>query len=142
MKYGEGLTEERKKEMLINLWVRDKRSGKIHQVGTDVHDSVVGMHKGTPVYYNLQNGDGTPIDGYDESAFGYEWVEPQNLDDYVSVTPDELRSNRERIHNDLTLLLCKDKKKREENVERVVKAMFEKTTPDLKEEIRKILDGD
>ncbi len=123
--------------MLINLWVRDKRSGDVHQVGTDVHDSIVFLG-GEPRYYNMQNGDGTGKG----NEYGYEWVEPQDIDDYVVVTPDELWINRNLLHNDLMLLLCKDKKKREENVERVVKAMLEKTTPDLKEEIRKILDGD
>ena len=90
--------------MLINLWVKDKRDGHIHQVGTDVHDSVNSIG-GFPHYYNLQNGDGTPIPGFDESKFGYEWVEPADLDDYVSVTPDELYLNREIIHRDLDKIL-------------------------------------
>ena len=90
--------------MLINLWVKDRRDGHIHQVGTNVHDSVNSIG-GVPHYYNLQNGDGTPIPGEDESKFGYEWVEPPDLDDYVSVTPDELFLNREIIHRDLDKIL-------------------------------------
>jgi hypothetical protein len=87
--------------VLINLWVRDKRNGHIHQVGSDVHDSIIGMVNGTPTYYNLQNGDGTG----EGDAYGYEWVEPPELDDYVSVTPDELHLNRELIHKDLMKVL-------------------------------------
>ena len=51
--------------MLINLWVRDKSNGHIHQLGTDVHDSIEHLD-GAVHYYNLQNGCGT----LDE----YEWV--------------------------------------------------------------------
>ena len=82
--------------MLINLWVRDKRDGHIHQVGTDCHDSVVFLD-GEPTYYNLQNGDGTLGE--------YEWVEPPDIDDYISVTPDELFLNRELIHKDVVEML-------------------------------------
>ena len=82
--------------MLMNIWVRDKSSGYIHQVGTDVHDSLELMD-GKVEYYNMQNGDGTP--------YGYEFVEAPDLDDYVSVTPDELRLNREMIHEELLKML-------------------------------------
>lgn len=85
--------------MLINLWVRDKTSGNVHQVGTDIHDSVVGMENGTPTYYNLQNGCGTPEE--------YEWVEPPELDDYVAVTQEQLYLNRKMIHEDLMRMLKK-----------------------------------
>lgn len=46
-------------EMLINLWVKDKHTGDIHQVGTDTHDSINFIF-GQPTYYNFQNGSGTP----------------------------------------------------------------------------------
>lgn len=78
--------------MLINLWVKDKRMNTVHQVGTDVHDSIEYLD-GTVVYMNMQNGCGTP----DE----YEFVEPPDPDDYVSVNPEELYLNRELIHKDL-----------------------------------------
>ena len=84
--------------MLINLWVRDKANGQIHQVGTDVHDSIIFLD-GKPCYYNLQNGCGT----LDE----YEWVEAPDLDDYVSVTPEQLYLNRELIHKDIIAMLEK-----------------------------------
>ncbi len=64
--------------MLINLWVRDKSNGQIHQVGTDVHDSIEFIC-GQVHYYNLQNGCGT----LDE----YEWVVTPDIDDYVSLHP-------------------------------------------------------
>ena len=78
--------------MLMNIWVRDKESGVIHQVGTDVHDSLE-LLDGKVEYYNMQNGCGT----LDE----YEFVEAPDLDDYVRVTPDELRLNWEMIHEEL-----------------------------------------
>ena len=83
--------------MLINLWVKDNSNGKIHQVGTDVHDSINFMD-GKVVYYNLQNGSGTLIPN---SPDGYDFVEPPDLDDYVTVTPEELRINRSLLHDDL-----------------------------------------
>lgn len=82
--------------MLINLWVRDKSNGYIHQVGTDVHDSVVYLN-GQVIYYNLQNGCGTPEE--------YEWVDAPDPDGYISVTPDQLFLNREMIHRDLIKIL-------------------------------------
>lgn len=78
--------------MLMNIWVRDKESGVIHQVGTDVHDSLELLDDKVE-YYNLRNGDGTP--------YGYEFVEAPDLDDYVSVTPEQLYLNHELIHEDL-----------------------------------------
>ena len=93
--------------MLINLWVRDKRDGHVHQVGTDVHDSIIFLG-GVPRYYNLQNGDGTSKPGEDSDEYGYEWVEPPDIDDYVSVTPDELLLNRELIHKDVIEMLKRE----------------------------------
>ena len=84
--------------MLINLWVKDKSNGQIHQVGTDVHDSVEYLG-GQVHYYNLQNGCGT----LDE----YEWVEAPDIDDYVSVTPEQLYLNRELVHKDILAMLKK-----------------------------------
>lgn len=78
--------------MLINLWVKDKRDGTIHQVGTDVHDSIDFLC-GEVVYVNMQSSASTLDD--------YEFVEPPDLDDYVSVTPDQLYLNRELVHKDL-----------------------------------------
>ena len=78
--------------MLMNIWVRDKSNGIIHQVGTSVHDSL-DLMDGAVHYYNLQNGDGT--------GGGYEFVEAPDLDDYVSVTPEQLYLNHELIHKDL-----------------------------------------
>lgn len=84
--------------MLINLWVKDKQDGTIHQVGTDVHDSIE-FTDGKVVYYNLQNGCGTWQDG------DYEFVTPPDLDDYVSVTPEQLWLNKKLIHKDLMAIL-------------------------------------
>ena len=82
--------------MLINLWVKDKTNGYIHQVGTDVHDSVEFLD-GQVVYVNMQNSASTLDD--------YEWVEAPNLDNYVSVTPEQLWLNRELVHKDILKML-------------------------------------
>lgn len=91
--------------MLINLWVRNKFNGLVHQVGTDVHDSIIFL-EGQPCYYNMQNCCGT----LDE----YEWVEQPDLDDYVSVTPEQLYLNRELIHKDVIAMLEKESASEEE----------------------------
>ena len=81
--------------MLVNIWVRDNDTGHVHQVGTDPHDSLDSLY-GKVEYYNLQNGDGTPT--------GYSFVPPPDgydMDDYVSVTPEQLLMNRQLIHHDL-----------------------------------------
>lgn len=82
--------------MLINLWVKDKSNGHIHQVGTDTHDSIEFLC-GQVVYYNLQNS-GSTLDIY-------EFVEAPDIDDYVSVTPEQLYLNRELIHKDILKML-------------------------------------
>lgn len=88
--------------MLINLWVKDKTNGRIHQVGTEVHDSLIYID-GEVVYENMQSTAST-IDCY-------EWVEPPDSDDYISVTPDELKVDRELIHKDLLKVLEEKKVK-------------------------------
>lgn len=85
--------------MLINLWVKDKTSGTVHQVGTDKHDSVEYLD-GQVVYTNMQSSASTLDD--------YEWVEPPDLDDYICVTPSQLWVNRELIHRDLIKELLKE----------------------------------
>lgn len=86
--------------MLINLWVKDKKDGNIHQVGTNSHDSIR-YAQGKAIYYNMQNGGSAGFGDDDE----YEFVEPPNLEDYVSVTPDQLYLNRELIHRDVIAML-------------------------------------
>ena len=83
--------------MLINLWVKDNYSGTIHQVGTDKHDSI-DFIDGRVCYVNMQNMSSTLDDD------GYSFVEAPNLDDYVSVTPEQLWLNRKLIHKDLGVI--------------------------------------
>ena len=85
--------------MLINLWVRDKTNGVVHQVGTDVHDSVEYLG-GKVLYVNMQSCASTMDD--------YEWVEPPDPDGYVSVTPEQLMLNRELVHKDVIEMLKKE----------------------------------
>lgn len=84
--------------MLLNLWVKDKLTGTIHQVGTSVHDAIEFLN-GEVTYYNLQNGCGTLSD--------YEWVEPPDPYNYVRVTPEQLWLNRELVHRDVLAMLEK-----------------------------------
>lgn len=93
--------------MLMNIWVKDKSSGNIHQVGTDVHDSLV-LFCNKVEYRNLQNGCGTGIGGE------YVFVDAPDLDDYVLVTPDELYLNRELVHRDILKMLEKKRGKADE----------------------------
>lgn len=85
------------KIVLINLWVKDNYSGTIHQVGTDKHDSIEFID-GQVCYVNMQNMSSTLDDD------GYSFVEAPNLDDYVSVTPEQLLLNRKLIHKDLGVI--------------------------------------
>ena len=85
--------------MMINIWVRDNQTGQVHQVGTDPHDSLDSTD-GKVEYYNLQNGDGTPT--------GYSFVKPPegyDMGNYVTVTPNILRVNREYLHKDVLKML-------------------------------------
>lgn len=82
--------------MLMNLWVKDKSNGQVHQVGTDIYDSIV-LLDGQPHYYNLQNSCGTLSE--------YEWVEAPDMDDFIQVTPYQLWLNRWYTHRDIIAML-------------------------------------
>ena len=83
----------------MDLWIRDKYSGRVHKIGTDVHDCLSVDKSGTVHYRNLQNGDGCIAylstnkeklsdrypdhdwgDRKDEYVYGYEFV--PNEDEY------------------------------------------------------------
>ena len=52
--------------MLTDLYVLDKRTGMIHRIGNDCHDSLTIMD-GEVHYHNMQNGDGgtcSNVEGY------------------------------------------------------------------------------
>lgn len=66
--------EQRTKKILeeypwnLRLYIRDKRSGETHLIGSDVHDRLFVNKCGRVIYENMQNGDGTmigPICGYE-----------------------------------------------------------------------------
>lgn len=80
--------------MLMNIWVRDKSDGRVHQVGTEWHDSLE-LFDGVVHYVNMQSMSGTLGGDYEFLA------EPEDPDDYVSVTPNQLLLNRKLIHRDL-----------------------------------------
>lgn len=79
--------------MLMNIWVKDNRSGNVRQVGTDKHDSLE-LLDGKVEYVNMQSMSGT-LGG------DYSFIEPPAMDDYISITPEQLILNRELIHKDL-----------------------------------------
>lgn len=91
--------------MLINLWVRDNFTGEVHQVGTNRHDSIEFID-GQPQYYNMQNGCGTL--SHDDG--GYSWVEPPDMDGYISITPEELILNEAYIDDRLYDFMKEHKK--------------------------------
>lgn len=66
---------------MLRLFIKDKTDGKVHEYGTDKHDSLVVMD-GVLQYENLQNGCCTPET--------YEWCHsdgtPPAVDDYGSET--------------------------------------------------------
>ena len=44
--------------MKYDLWIKDKRSGRVHRYGSDQHDSLVIEDDGQSIIYrNLQNGE-------------------------------------------------------------------------------------
>jgi hypothetical protein len=90
--------------MLMNLWVKDKADGSIHQVGTDVHDSLQ-LFDGYVEYYNLQNGCGTLHGNLGEYIF----VDEPEMSEFIEVTPDQLKLNRELIHKDIQKILAKNR---------------------------------
>lgn len=49
---------------LIDIYVRDKSTGEIHRIGDNRHDSL-DVVNGKVIYYNLQNGCGTPYLEYE-----------------------------------------------------------------------------
>ena len=59
---------------LIDLYVRDKHTGKIHKVGTDQHDGLWVDSAGTDHYQNLQNGDGCNANSHIDDSAGYEFM--------------------------------------------------------------------
>lgn len=83
--------------MLVNIWVKDNMTGHVHQVGTDPHDSLE-FWDGVVEYVNQQCMEGTK-DG------AYSFIKTPDVDDYVSVTPDVLRVNREYLHKDVLKML-------------------------------------
>lgn len=83
----------------MNLWVRSADTGIVHQVGTDTHDSLE-LFDGNVEYVNIQSMTGT-------MSGEYEFVEAPDADDYILVTPDELRMNRDFIYKDLLKKLLK-----------------------------------
>lgn len=83
----------------MNLWVRSADTGIIHQVGTDTHDSLE-LFDGKVEYVNIQSMTGT-------LCGEYEFVEAPDVDGYISVTPDDLRINRDLIHKELLKKLLK-----------------------------------
>lgn len=79
--------------MLMNIFVKDNSNGAIHQVGTDTHYSLE-LINGKIEFINIQSMAGTLDDDYS-------FVETPDMDDYISVTPEQLYLNRQLIHKDL-----------------------------------------
>lgn len=76
----------------MELYVRDRNSGKAHRVGDDQHDSICVDKNGIVQYYNLQNGDGTLVGNQNEPHAGYEFVQ---TDDYGEVDDETKKQAQE-----------------------------------------------
>lgn len=48
----------------MKLFVKDNTTGKVHEVGTNVHDSLWLNDDGSIHYYNMQIGEGTYANGF------------------------------------------------------------------------------
>ena len=59
---------------LIDLYIRDKQTGKVHMVGSDRHVSLLVDDNGTVHYKNLQNGDGCGANSHTDTESGYEFM--------------------------------------------------------------------
>lgn len=101
----------------LDLFIKDRYSGRIHRIGEDRHDSMYVDNEGTVHYYNLQNGDGCP--GYksaeaktnkeaypetdwgdraDEYVYGYEFVTCPKECQYCQIDPcveEKVRETKE-----------------------------------------------
>lgn len=62
-----------------SLYIREKHSGRVHRIGTDIHDHLVIDNYGRLHYMNLQNGDGCYIGGDMNPVGGYDFM--PNVDD-------------------------------------------------------------
>ena len=62
---------------LIDIYVRDKETNKIHRIGDDQHDMLTITEANELFYHNLQNGDGCRTG---DDCGGYEFV--PNEDEY------------------------------------------------------------
>jgi len=69
--------ERLKGNRLTSLYVRDKESEKIRQIGNDMHDMLCIDETGKLRYMNLQNGDGCTLG---DGRGGYEFI--PNIDDH------------------------------------------------------------
>jgi len=90
----------------LDIFVRDKYSGRIHRVGDNTHDMHWVDQAGTIHYYNMQNGDGCigyqsineEKDSDGNYAFGYEFVPIQDgemIEPYASQYKKQLENEKE-----------------------------------------------
>ena len=90
----------------LDIFVRDKYSGRIHRVGDNTHDMLWVDPAGTIHYYNMQNGDGCigyqsineEKDSDGNYAFGYEFVPIQDgemIEPYASQYKKQLENEKE-----------------------------------------------
>ena len=64
---------------LIDLYVRDKESGRIHRIGDNPHDMLTINNAGQLCYHHLQCGDGCRTEC---DSGGFEFVPNEDSDGY------------------------------------------------------------
>ena len=76
--------------------IRDKRTGNIHIVGTNYHDSL-NIYKDRLTYVNMQNGCGSQYDDaeyefvHEENDFGYYCVEMVTLEQWIGLAINSMK---------------------------------------------------
>ena len=78
---------------MLRLYVKDNTSGRVHEYGTNQHDSLVLQDDGSLHYYNLKNGCGTmfPEDGYSfclEDGSIPRWDKEWGCEPYIDIGGD------------------------------------------------------
>lgn len=68
---------------MIRLFIKDHETGKVHEYGTNPHDSLIVHSDGSLSYYNLQTGEGTRLFG------AYSFCDKDGNDLVILTAPDE-----------------------------------------------------
>jgi hypothetical protein len=83
----------------IDLYIKDRRSGQIHRIGDDPHDSLYVDHNGSVHYFNMQCGDGAGPYSQLSKDDGFEFIQSEcgyPDDETVMEEAEKFRENRRK----------------------------------------------